>query len=171
MIVIVSEAQIIRCVPLAVDPGRGGIQTLGVGRTGERWKRIHEVAVRACPVQAEIEIVLRPRTPPSSSAASAPRPGCATALRRDGAEVMDEPQADVVRVALRGSHVVKVLRRSRQIGEWNELQKSLRLRRDERWVDGVQLAAVIELLAGCWIEDGRGQDRKISRALRHGGDG
>src|SRR4029077_17888152 len=66
---------------------------------------------------------------------------------------------------------MKILCRSRQIRQRNELQQRLRLRRNHRRIDHVGLAVELELLPGCRIENRRGQRGEIAAALRHRRDG
>ncbi len=172
MAVVVREAQTICCASFAVDPTHVCIQTLRPRSTVKRRKRSDDVARRLCPAHTHIEILLRSAI---ASALSAPTPSANDANSLPGlgsrAKIMNQPQIDGVRIALRGSHLMKVLCGSRQVRQRNVLQKSLRLRRDQSWIQHVQLAVEVELLPRCRIEDRSRERGEIASSFGHRGNG
>ena len=116
---VVRKAQIIRCATFAVDPASVGIQSLRARSTGEQRKRTDDIARRARPAQAHIEIILRPSPSATLSAATSSPARRAIPLRRHRAKIVDKPQAYGVRIAIPGGNEMKVFGRSRPIGRRN----------------------------------------------------
>src|SRR5882762_37815 len=160
MIVVVVHAENVCDVAFPVCPPCTGVEPLRVGSSGQRRKRIHDVARAARPVQPKIDIVLRT---PSTSAAS--NTAASDNNRTESGttacpEVVDQPENHHIRTARRRSHVVKILAgsRRRHVRHGYELQERLCSRADQGWVDFIWHnfpLAVLELilLPGLWVVD------------------
>src|SRR6266481_9790248 len=115
MIVVVVHAENVCDSAFPVGPPCAGVQPLRVCSSGQRRKRIHDVARAARPVQPEIDIVLRT---PSASAATITSTASDDDRTESGTaacpEVVDQPENHRIGAARSGSYVMKVLPGSRR---------------------------------------------------------
>src|SRR5712692_5277743 len=110
MIVVVVHAEDVCDAAFPVRPPCAGVEPLRVGPSGQRRKRIHDVARTARPVQPKIDVVLR--TPSASAATTTPTPSDDDRTESGTAacpEVVDQPENHRIGTARRGSHVMKIL--------------------------------------------------------------
>src|SRR5579884_1049488 len=140
---VVIEMQIVRDSVLARHPSHAGVDSRRLRCAQQRGKRIRNLVVRIAVVQIEIDVVLQPPSTPSTSPT-------ASTTRHEGsalAEVMNQPDSDLIVVLLQRSHVVEVVDSAGKVRQRNELKQRLRCRINIRNLISWQR------LAGCRINE------------------
>src|SRR5713101_8853569 len=115
MIVVVIHAEQVRCPATTVRPTGAGTQPLQTVPASQRRKRIDERGGTACPVHAEVDVILR--TPPPAPSAQTTRAADVHEARAAArAKVVNQPDVDRIAATVARSDVMKILRGGVQIG-------------------------------------------------------
>src|SRR6266851_166736 len=109
MIVVVIHTEHVRCPATTVRPTGAGIQPLQTVPASQRRKRIDERGGTACPVHAEVDVILRAPPPARAASAQTTRPAD---VHETGAttrtKVVNQPEVDRIAGATARSDVVKI---------------------------------------------------------------